>query len=408
MKFRILNYQNLYYYTFLNYLDKGLNFLIPLIILKIIPRNSTLYSDIEYLISISLIISSFLDIGLRSYLFYGFRNAINKNAFLEYANLLLSFLIGAYTLVLIVSIPFLTNNWLFVFIGFRTIYLTYTYIKASILRLEDKPSTIFLYTSLLSILISIIIVISVFLNIEYNLIGYSIPYIIFCLVISIIFISKSNAINQNRKRLLLMLNNSIKFAWPLMLTLVLSTFQNNFAKIYGYNRLTQSEFESFAILLRIFMILFLSHTSAIAFYTKSIYMGPNGFDIKIYTRYLAIIGLGFLAMILFVYISNRFQILSQIKWDVNFLVLLLTYIFMMNRNYLEQYFGKYHQLKYLIISTSLGFVSFLLLFIVFTMIAISITKVLIAILASEFISFLIVAFFYQKRIYPIIASVPFK
>ena len=65
----IKNIQNIYLYSFFNFVDKILIFLLPLIILKIYD-DKNLYNSIEYIYSIAIIIVIFFDLGLKNYTFY--------------------------------------------------------------------------------------------------------------------------------------------------------------------------------------------------------------------------------------------------------------------------------------------------------------------------------------------------
>lgn len=401
MKSKILNIQGLYLYTILNYIDKSLNFLIPFLVLKIIPTQG-IYAELEYILSISIILSSFLDLGLRSYLFYGYKRAIDKQKFCVQSNDLLIIILSIYLILYATSIPIFGVNLTLFFCVIRSLFLTFINVKSSIFRLEDKPTTIFFYSSIVSILIALIIVISFFFKIKYNLFIYSLPYILFCIIIIYKLVERFRTYYLELFTLMPIIKKSFLYSWPLAVTLIMTAFQNNFAKLYGYNQLPVDEFESFAVFLRFFMLLLLAHTSAINYYTKAIYSGLDIFNYKIYLKYISIISMGLALMISSIFISNHYNLLHHINLNIDFYLVLLAYIFMMNRTFAEQYFGKYNKLKFVLFSSSFAFVTFLLIFGVFYFTTgISITKVLLSILISEFVNFLTIILGYKKIIKPL-------
>ena len=70
--------QNIYSYSVLNFLDKGLIFITPLLILKFFD-DKVLYNTIEYIYSISAILVIFLDLGLKNYTFFYLKKSKNYN-----------------------------------------------------------------------------------------------------------------------------------------------------------------------------------------------------------------------------------------------------------------------------------------------------------------------------------------
>ena len=74
----IKNLQNIYSYSVLNFIDKGLIFLTPLIILKFFD-DKVLYNTIEYVYSISTILVIFFDLGLKNYIFFYLKKSKTYN-----------------------------------------------------------------------------------------------------------------------------------------------------------------------------------------------------------------------------------------------------------------------------------------------------------------------------------------
>jgi O-antigen/teichoic acid export membrane protein len=391
----MVKFQNIYFYSFLNYIDKGINFLVPFVILKLVP-DGDIYGKVEYIISLSLLLSSFLDFGLRTYFLYAYRKSIDREKFIINANSILLTLLFFYVTVFLLYGFIFGVKYFYIFCIPRFIFLTFINIKGVIFRLEDKQSSIFIYSLLINILIIVSVFLSYLFELKFDLFIYSMSYILFCIGVFFNF-AKKNMLDVGKIKIYFYeIMNSIKFSWPLILVLFFATMQNNLLKIYGYNNLNTSEFERLSIFLRFFFIMILAHGAAINYYSKYIYIEKEIFNINNYLRYLFIISIGFVFMFFCIYLSNRFSIFHYIKINVPFMLMLFTYILMMNRTYFEQYFGKYNKLYSLLYSSIISFLSLIIL-LLFTYIkfGISINSLLIILLISEIINTLLVFTFYK-------------
>src|ERR1700733_15222255 len=69
-------------HSILNYLDKAVSLISPIVILKFL-HNNLLYNKIEYILSSSIILSVFWDGGLASYYFYGYRISSDREKYVQ-------------------------------------------------------------------------------------------------------------------------------------------------------------------------------------------------------------------------------------------------------------------------------------------------------------------------------------
>lgn len=354
---RISKFQGIIWYSALNYFDKGLTFIIPFLILK--NFNEGIYSKLEYLISITLIVSSFLDLGLRTYFFYGFRKENDKETFLKSAKSLRSVLIFIYAFIGII-ITGLSGFYSFIFFCVvRILFLTFINLQASIYRIEDKPTNIFLFSSVLSLCIVVIVIACLLFNGPYNLLIYSIPYILFFVWIILKNFYLFFSPRLNILGTISLFKKGIKYGWPFIFTTGIITLQNNFAKLYGYNCLSTQEFTTLAIIMRCFTIVLLAYSAAGAFYQKQIYTREHGFLWDLYVKFqLAILG-GIVLMFTFIFVSNKIGILPHIPYSKEFWIIFTTYIITFNRAYIEFFFGKYNKLSLLLSSVGIAFFCFL-------------------------------------------------
>lgn len=391
MNLVVRNKHSLVSYTVLNYIDKGLSFLIPFLILKFkFTCNS--YSEVEYIISFSLIVSNFLDFGIKTYFFIGYKKSLDSAIYVKRNTDLLNLLIVMYLTVVLILLPICFINDMFFYILIRSILLMYINVKSSICRLEDRPSDALMISFFINISSVFLIVVFEILKIEYSVFYFTLPNLLY-----LIFVSVPNFNVINRQKVICLFKfivNSLLYTWPLLVNLLIAGLQNNFAKIYGYNVLDQNEFQNLAVLLRYFTIPLLAHTSALNYYTKSIYVSLNKFDKKIYFRYLTIILFGYVAMFLFIIISNYTHWLPYVHFDKIIVILFFSSVLLLHRTFLEQYFGKYEKLIYVAFSSIFSFLVFVGLLFYFKE-SIAIEKVIFSLFMSELINvmFIVAGFF---------------
>lgn len=384
------------HYTVLNYIDKGLNFVIPFLILK--SHFTTVYADVEYLISISLLLSSFSDLGLRQYLFYAYRDVKDGNQFCLEIDRLTYLLVGGYV-ILSLLIYFLTGlNNLLLYCLFRCIFLTFINVKGSVCRLKDKPTDVFKYSLSINVLITFVLVVFKYIDADFNLVSYASIYIMFA---GFVLMKMFYLIYEDRRliyKILSLIRKSIYYAYPLILILIMTNIQNNIAKIYGYQKLSMDDFQSLAILLRCFTFLLLAHASVISYFSKYIYISVGGIKKADFFKYLYLILVAFVIMFSFILVSNYFLILGYISFNIEFYILLITYFCMMIRAYIEQYFGKFALLRYPTISTAISFLFFLIPFLCFDIFDNSLIALLSILMLSEIINMLMIIYFYKFKL----------
>lgn len=397
---RLFKFQGIIWYSGLNYFDKGLTFIIPFLILK--NFNEDIYSKLEYLISITLIVSSFLDLGLRTYFFYGFRKEKDKETFLKSSKSLKFILIFIYAITGIIITGLSGFNSFIFFCVVRILFLTFINLQASIYRIEDKPTDIFLFSSVLSICIVIIVIACMVFDKPYNLLIYSIPYILFFLWIILknfylFFSSRVNILET-----ITLFKKGIKYGWPFIFTTGIITLQNNFAKLYGYNSLSTQEFTTLAIILRCFTIVLLAYSAAGAFYQKQIYTREHGFLLDVYVKFQLAILCGIFLMFTFICVSNGIGILPYIPFSKEFWIIFTTYIITFNRAYIESFFGKYNKLHLLLYSVGIAFFCFLLgIFMLSHFNVLNLINLLVLLLVVEIVNAIVLVIFYIYALKPI-------
>jgi O-antigen/teichoic acid export membrane protein len=335
----------------LNYVDKCISFLLPISILLFL-NDTNLYNNIEFIFSISNILIVILDLGLKSYFLYDFRQHSDEKIYIQriqsyfYVQL---FIYGVIGIILQFVMPDpIHNNFLLPFITARTLILLLINFYNVYYRLIDKPQNIFYWS------ISINILTLLFLYIESKLLlGIDRLFLFFSfqfLFISIFLYKGLESLNKiNALQTIEYLRKSIRYAWPLIINVLLVTFINNYGKIYAFKFLTDEDMFQFSYVLRIAMIIQMTHSSITAFYSKTIFNDRNKkINYGIYKIYLA-------SLCLSIIIS--FAIMILMYWlgyipfnPVNLTsMLILLYIFLWcHVAYLEQYISKMNRNRVLL------------------------------------------------------------
>jgi O-antigen/teichoic acid export membrane protein len=287
----IKNIQNIYLYSFFNFVDKILIFLLPLIILKIYD-DKNLYNSIEYIYSIAIIIVIFFDLGLKNYTFYFLKHSKYLNEDIKKIENTFYFFLILLSLFLFSSFSFFKNfyNEILIFIFVRIIYLTIINFYKIYFRAKDKPSKIFIFSIPVSIL-TIVLMIWNFLFLSGNsLFIFFVFQILLILFYFLIKIKNINKFKSNIKNYITILKKSFYFSYPLMLSILFYNFMLNYGKIYSFNFLSDEEMSFLSLVQRIFIILTFFHATYVSYFQKKIFISDDKFiNKKIFIDYFKII-----------------------------------------------------------------------------------------------------------------------
>ncbi len=361
-------------YTVLNFVDKGLNILVPILILMLF--DDKVYSEIEYLISCSLLFSGALDFGYKSYSFFDYKNRGCRSIDSLSSSIYFMFIINV-AIFLLCFVVF--RDVFFLICLFRVLYLLFINVFSSFYRLTDNPSCVFIYSISFNLIQILFIYIYNVFSFAYSIYVYIFIYFAFGVYIICGSLKKMN--KHFLKSSLLYTLRSLIFSWPCLITLITATLQQNFLKLYGYGKISDEEFSSLALSIRACSIIWLVHASILGFYSKSLYMG--GSDRSIFIKYvfsLILIVLGLFVLRSFMIDFNNVKILEK----NNFLLLCLFYLFYCFRSYFEVYFGRINKLKFIALFSVIGILSFFLMFYIVGL-NVNINSLLIIQLMSEFI-----------------------
>lgn len=353
------NFNNVYSFSVLNFSEKFLVYLCPLLIIQIF-EDQNLYNEIELIYSFSIIFNILFDFGLRGYFTYSLRKIKRKKQYsikvLNYFNSL--FLIISLVSVLIISILFnlLNKSVIIIFslVYFRFAYLYITFFFKVYFRMVSNPFYIFFLSIPVNLFVLIFIVFGLyFKSSTIDLINYFLPFIIFLSIYFLYLIFKLKFTIKLSKTIKF-ITEALKFYWPIILTSFISFFVGNFIKIFSFYELSSEDMTKSSLFLRILMIIQLTHSSLASFYLKKNFLEDKiKFNKKILKIYLGNISITTLIIYL---ISPVYLNYLKVDFTIDIIFILMTmYIYLWCiASYLEQFLTKFNYnkslLKYYLVS----------------------------------------------------------
>jgi len=331
---------DLFVHTIFNYIDKIVNLLSPLLVIKFL-HNQLLYNKIEYILSSALILSVLIDFGLSSYYFYGYRQSEFKEKYILSVEkcFLLLYTVQVFLVIVLVSVYFVTLNQaliIYICLFIRTLFLSYTNFKFNTYRMIDRPSAIFFIT----------IPVNLFaFSLFYILYKYQSPQVLYYFLVLFLFeigYTVSALIKHKHfdiKSLWNLLKVSFFFAWPVMVNVFIINTIGNYGKIYAYQNLTPSAMTSLSLMQRFMVIITLAHTASNSFYLKKIFDTKEvKLDFQIFKKYTSGMISSTFLVVLCVVINNAFHVVVKLPLDFSFAFLTLFFVLSSYTGFLGTYF----------------------------------------------------------------------
>ena len=134
-------------YTILNYADKALAFAVPLAVLYLFDDRAT-YNEIEYIISLGAVLAVVIELGVRNYSLYAYRNAADRDDLVNLVKGAFLVQFAAYTVIagLLLGLLWLYDGAfgaVYAFIAVRALFTYFVSFFTIYYRLVDRPSTVF-------------------------------------------------------------------------------------------------------------------------------------------------------------------------------------------------------------------------------------------------------------------------
>lgn len=336
--------RNLIHYFLLTYIDKIVSFALPLSVLFVL-KDKALYATVEVAFSYAVLFMVVMELGISNYLFYGYKKSENKEQFMHSAGIYFKFLLLIYTLltpVLFFAIGCYDQSLvvLFILIAARAMFTCFISFSSNIYRLKDNPSGVYAVSLIVNVSSFILLCLANFFSLPHKSVYFVAPSLLLILVISIRFIALELK-HFNFSGFFDFITRCLKFSWPVILNVLAMSYINNYIKIYAYGHLSQQETIQISYILRIGLIVQLTHSAFASFYSKSLFMDTSHtFNFRIFKQYNIVLLLSAFFVVIAICITNYF-FSSQIRIPLTgatFLIILYILLWCYI-GYLEIYFG---------------------------------------------------------------------
>lgn len=280
--------------TGLAYLDRAAAFICPLLVLKGLGRTEV-YVSIEFVISLSIILATFFDAGLRNYLLFDAKKRRSPAATLSSTAKAFKPLLWLHSVGLLVTLAVgwqggSSEPYLIGLAIARASALSVTGLVMQGLILVGRPA--------LGPLLSIV---------SWGLSSISLfwPTTASDLILTTVFFSGSLAILLGAACLTAWsvrpasdnqfavdhLRHSLRWGWPLLVSAAASMMVGNFSKVYAFSNLSAQEVLAFTFWMRAYSIVQLSHAAVVSILIGPIYQaerpGILSDNLSRYVRFIA-------------------------------------------------------------------------------------------------------------------------
>ncbi|NBW34967.1 MAG: hypothetical protein EBR30_08105 [Cytophagia bacterium] len=331
----------------LTYLDKTISFALPLSILFIL-KDKSLYNIVEVSFSYASIAMVLIELGLSNYLFWGFKQAEDKELFLDKAKIYFKASLFFYCILSLLFFIFFAGHSydtivLLSLIAIRTLFTFYVNFHSNIFRLLDKPSKIYQITIVINILSFALLMMGHLFYAKYLVLYFLLPSFILLITNSLQFTLQLRLFNIID--FVTFLKKALLFSWPIILNTLAMTFINNYAKIYAYGYLSESEMVQISYVMRVGLIVQLTHVAFSSFFSKSLFMDESKqFNTSIFKQYSVVILSSMIFVIFLMQMTNMvFNAYIYIPIDLSTILFLIYIVLWCYIGYLELYFGVMNQ-----------------------------------------------------------------
>ena len=313
------------YFSF-SLIDRVVAGLTPLVVL-LVGNDASVYNQLEYVLALALLASIPLDLGMRSYLMYGYSEAdtadrearLRELAASFYTIQLLVALGGAGLALLAVTLGF--SVAVFAFVGVRAIFSVLIQFYAVWYRISDNPDGIFRFSILInlsSVLVSVLwVLFGQKLVLEVVLAPYALALIIY-------FIFSRNLLGAvSQRRLFEIGASAIRYSWPVSLNSLLSLGVISFSKVYVYHEFPEADMTRLSLAYRLGLGMQAVHAAVGGYFHKRLFLGNKHDLFRIGRIYIALLVSALLAA---VFVLAGLDFVSLGRYFGMDTVLVLTYV----------------------------------------------------------------------------------
>jgi len=357
-----VRHRGLINYTALNYADKFLTFSVPLIVLYLL-HDRALYNEIEYIYSIAAIGSIIIELGVRNYFLYAYKEAEDRDALVEKVRscFLLQFVLYLAFSVLVLGLVYLLGGELrlvFLCITIRALFMYFVSFFTMYYRLIDRPSDVFAFS--IAVNIVTVLIILAFREISTQL---TLPYFFFgqiALIVGTALFYLAGSKKTSVGKLLAYVKDALVFAWPIILNLFLFMFISNYGKVYARNFLSEDQMFHISFAQRIALVIQLAHASVIGYLSKRVFIEKgNAIShriLMIYSGMMALSVVGIFGILLGIQVLELKQ---AIPIDIITILIIVYTLAWCYGSYFELYINKMNKNRFILLFSGISAVIFI-------------------------------------------------
>jgi len=311
-------------YALLSYFEKALIFGFPLFALYVTGSKAA-YNQVEYTFALAAVLALFLDGGLRIYLLQAYRVGSQSQELIRQIISSFRFLLRIYLIVaalLFVAVLIFVPNEIFDIGGAaaRALFLCMMAVLAVWYRIKDVPERAFAYSIPVYLLGGAIIWLTAWLELYGILLALILPHLAAVIFIAFPRDGEDTTGGENVERLFIYAKASLRYGWPVLVSIVVTMLMANFGKIYAYKNLSENEMFQFSLAQRMALVIQLMHVSITGYMSKHLFVSESrSFHIKALAAYLGCLLLTSAAVIAFVYLAPGFGLNKVPKIDRTFM-----------------------------------------------------------------------------------------
>lgn len=248
-------------------------FIMPLMVMKVI-KKPEIYNSIEYVISLSILLSIFIDLGLKNYLIYFARQLGHKERAILLSISAFKILFGLHVLAIL---GVLCSSYFFQDADLYLVSLAIARASAlTIIGLSMQTMILSGYSAfslVLSLVNWILCGLCFLAPSSFSTLGITTLFFTgsFLIVLSSIFFVFIADLKLEMRKSFSHLSESLQWGWPILLSAAAGMAVANVSKIYAFNDLSIEESVAFSFWMRIFSLIQLTHVAVISVLVIQIY-----------------------------------------------------------------------------------------------------------------------------------------
>ncbi len=346
-------------YSFFLFLDKGLSFLLPILLLYI--TSPAVYAKLEAALAMSILLIPLLDLGTNYYVGFIYKRD-GEACFRHFNRLLLS--ISLFSIAVAIPLFFLSDFFFIIVLAIlRTVHINLYQYGQTKGRLTEKLVSPILANITASTCAVVLTIVSVYFDVWDNYILLS--YFIFPPLLFIFLNSRAVELpsllklrKTNYRPVLTFIKRSLTFAAPAILNTLLVTGFANLTKIYVLQNFGESDMVRYSFVFRLAMIIQIFHAIISGYTAKFFLISNNGHKIiRLYVLYAFVLFVIAFFIIATVYFANSLVSYELLYVDSLFIIAFAYTLFWCYSGFFDFLYIRINKTKLMLINSGVFFVS---------------------------------------------------